>query len=138
MFSPSGKKIPCVGVSIGVERVFAILYARFKASQSAAKSRTTATDVFVIGLGSGHLEERMKITKELWDAGISTEFTFKEKPRRDAQFKYVTDESIPVSIVVDNEKVESGTVQVENNSNKEKVVIPRAELVSTVKTILGK
>ncbi|KAJ3415260.1 hypothetical protein HDV05_005270 [Chytridiales sp. JEL 0842] len=140
MFSTSGKKIPCVGISIGVERVFAILYARFKASQknSASKAKTTSTDVFIVGLGNGHLEERMSIARELWDAGISAEFTFKEKPRKDAQFKVIGDEMIPVSVVIDNAKAEEGMAQVENNVTKEKVVVPRAEVKDAVKKMLGK
>ena len=32
MFDPKGKKVPCVGVSIGVERVFAIMEAKLQVS----------------------------------------------------------------------------------------------------------
>lgn len=76
MFSGSKKldSVPCVGVSIGVERVFAILMQRIKdAEKSGAKSqyRAKPVDCFVMSMGGdGFLKERMKVAKSLWDAGI--------------------------------------------------------------------
>ncbi|KAJ3011127.1 UNVERIFIED_CONTAM: hypothetical protein HDU68_001813 [Siphonaria sp. JEL0065] len=139
MFSPSGKKIPCVGVSVGVERVFAILLAKLRASKTTTKSRTTATQVYIVGLGNGHLEDRMKLAKLLWDAGVATEFTFKEKPRRDAQFKVVSEEGIPVSIVFDDAKFGAGKVQVEDNigAGKDKIVVDVKDAVAAVQKLLG-
>ncbi|KAI9342670.1 hypothetical protein BDR26DRAFT_933577 [Obelidium mucronatum] len=140
MFSPSGKKIPCVGVSVGIERVFAILLAKMRANKATSKPRTTATEVYLVGLGNGHLEDRMKLAKTLWDNGVATEFTFKEKPRRDAQFKVVGEEGIPVSIVFDDAKFGAGKVQVEDNVGeaKEKVVVELKDVVKTVEKFLGR
>jgi len=45
MFDPKGHKVPCVGLSIGVERIFAIVEQRLKTSGQ--KIRTTETQVFV-------------------------------------------------------------------------------------------
>lgn len=45
--------VPCVGVSIGVERVYAILNARL----AQQKARSKETDVFVLALGGGLLPE---------------------------------------------------------------------------------
>ncbi|KAJ3064002.1 hypothetical protein HDU98_000239 [Podochytrium sp. JEL0797] len=138
MFSPSGKKIPCVGVSVGVERVFAILLAKMKAEKEKGKVRTTATQVYLVGLGPGHLEDRMKFAKEMWEAGVACEYMFKEKPRRDAQFKVVSEEGIPVSVVFDAAKFGEGNVQVEENSGaKGKVVVSVAEAVAEVCRLLG-
>lgn len=60
--------VPCVGVSIGVERVYAILENRRRAQ--AAKPRQKETDVYIMALGGGLMLERMKFAKLLWDAGI--------------------------------------------------------------------
>ena len=67
MFAQKGVKIPCVGFSIGVERVYSIL--KHKASMAEKKPRHIDTDVYVVSI-DGLLEERMKICAELWDAGI--------------------------------------------------------------------
>jgi histidyl-tRNA synthetase len=61
-------QVPCVGVSIGVERVFSVLEARLAAG--ALRVRTTEVDVYVISAQKNFLEERMKICNQLWDAGI--------------------------------------------------------------------
>ena len=63
-------KIPCVGISFGVERIFSIILAR-RAHQE-AEAKTKEVDVFVMSIGGdGLVAERMKIAKTLWQAGIS-------------------------------------------------------------------
>lgn len=69
MFSPSSTKIPCVGISFGVERIFALLLAKAKA-KGEGDARGKATEVYVMSVGDGLLEERMGVCSELWKAGI--------------------------------------------------------------------
>jgi histidyl-tRNA synthetase len=69
------ERVPCVGVSIGVERVYAILEARRRAQE--AKPRSKETDVYIMALGGGLLQERMKFAKKLWDAGIRVSYSVK-------------------------------------------------------------
>jgi histidyl-tRNA synthetase len=69
----AAKGIPCVGVSVGVERVFSILLQKEKEKAAQGKTmlgRKNATEVFVMSIGDGLLIERMAIAKELWAAGI--------------------------------------------------------------------
>lgn len=44
MFDPKGRSVPCVGVSIGIERLFSIMEANL-AKQSNNKIRTVDTQV---------------------------------------------------------------------------------------------
>ena len=69
MFDPRGKQVPCVGLSIGIERIFSIMEARAKVA-GAATVRTVETQVMVASGQKNLLEERMKICTQLWDAGI--------------------------------------------------------------------
>lgn len=70
MFSSGKEKIPCVGISFGVERIFSIL--KMQATESGSENlRGKDVDVFVMSVGDGLLAERMKLCKELWDAGLS-------------------------------------------------------------------
>jgi histidyl-tRNA synthetase len=66
MFDPKNRKVPCVGVSIGVERIFSLLEAR-KADQAL---RSSPIEVYVASAQKGLVEERMKICTMLWSAGI--------------------------------------------------------------------
>lgn len=65
---PTGKKVPCVGVSIGIERLFSILEQHNEVA--ATKARTRDTEVYVVSAHKGLFEDRMKLVAELWDAGI--------------------------------------------------------------------
>ena len=68
MFDPKGRSVPCVGVSIGIERLFAIMEAR--ADKSALKVRTTDTEVYVCSAQKGLMDERMKLLTTLWDSNV--------------------------------------------------------------------
>ena len=66
--SAEGKRapqLPCVGVSIGIDRIFALLWPQWSQIE-----RTKDTLVYVMAAGDGLLLERMKLVKELRDAGI--------------------------------------------------------------------
>ena len=69
MFDPKGRPVPCIGLSIGIERLFSILEARAKVG-GAARVRTVETQVMVASGQKGLLEERMRLCRQLWDAGI--------------------------------------------------------------------
>ncbi len=66
LFDPKAKAVPCVGVSIGIERILAILENR----EANLKARTVETEVYVAAAQKNLLEERMRICAELWDNGI--------------------------------------------------------------------
>jgi hypothetical protein len=75
MFDPKHKNVPCVGVSIGVERVFSVIEARISSSKS--KVRTTEEEVYVASGQKNLLEDRMRLCRELWDADIKVMQTLK-------------------------------------------------------------
>lgn len=65
-----GKKsagIPCVGVSIGLDRIFAIVWPKWVEKGMRSKS----TMVYVLSAGDGLLEERVALVHELREAGIN-------------------------------------------------------------------
>lgn len=61
-------QVPCVGISIGVERVFSVMEAKLAAGE--LKVRTSDVQCYVASAQKNFLEERMKICAELWSAGI--------------------------------------------------------------------
>ena len=66
MFDPKNRDVPCVGVSVGIERLFSIMEAKAKTT----KVRTTETEVYVASAQKNLLEERMNLCNMLWDAGV--------------------------------------------------------------------
>jgi histidyl-tRNA synthetase len=63
----SGKQIPSVGVSFGVERIFHILEENYKKD---LLIRENETEVVVASIGKNMIKERLRMTNELWGAGI--------------------------------------------------------------------
>lgn len=72
MFDSKNKQVPCVGVSIGVERIFSVLEAKLAAKETVV--RTAEVEVFVASAQKNFLEHRMRICKMLWNAGIKVCF----------------------------------------------------------------
>ena len=67
--SSDGKKVqnlPCVDVSIGLDRVFAILWPKWVARGMRSKD----TMAYVVSVGDGLLKERVRLVRELREAGI--------------------------------------------------------------------
>jgi histidyl-tRNA synthetase len=71
--SGEGKKassIPCVGVSMGLDRIFAILWPRWVERGM----RSKGTMVYVMSAGDGLLQERVQLVQGLREAGINVSF----------------------------------------------------------------
>ncbi|KAF2224958.1 histidyl-tRNA synthetase mitochondrial precursor [Elsinoe ampelina] len=108
----SGRTVPCVGISFGVERIFSITKARIEAENS-AKLRTSDTEVYVMAIGgTGMLKERMEISKRLWEAGIKAEFLWKVKPKFDKQFQAAERGGVPWSILLGDEEMRDGKCKI--------------------------
>ncbi|KAF8753795.1 WHEP-TRS domain [Rhizoctonia solani] len=76
------------------------------------RGRSKATEVFVVSVGEGLIEERMRLAKELWDVGIKAEYMYKITPRLDAQFKVMDKELIPYAVMLGPDEVKEGKVKV--------------------------
>ena len=66
-------KVPCVGLSIGVERLFAVMEAKLKLEN--VKVRATHTQVYISTPQKGLVEERLKLCQLLWAANIKVHFS---------------------------------------------------------------
>jgi histidyl-tRNA synthetase len=72
----SGKAVPSVGVSVGIERVFSILEER-----AGAEVRATSTQIFVAQASKNLTTERMKLLNEFWSNGIAAETLYSDNPK---------------------------------------------------------
>uniref|UniRef100_A0A3P8X955 histidine--tRNA ligase n=1 Tax=Esox lucius TaxID=8010 RepID=A0A3P8X955_ESOLU len=131
MFDPKGRKVPCVGVSIGIERVFSIL--EQKAEASAEKVRTTETQVMVASAQKNLLEERLKLTAELWNAGIKAEVMYKKNPKLLSQLQHCEDSGIPLVAILGEQELKDGVVKLRDVHSREEADVLRAELVEEIK-----
>lgn len=148
MFSGSKRPdaVPCVGVSIGVERVFSILMQRIQEMQARGERssvRQKEVEVFVLSMGDGLLLERMRVCKMLWDAGIKAEFLPKKKPKMQQQFAVVDKEQIPFAVLLAPGEWANGTVRVKQQIGKDEAgddkgtEVPLTELASFIRSKLA-
>lgn len=128
----SAKNVPCVGVSVGIERVFAIMQknAEKRAKASGAKLRENNTQVLVVSIGPNLLEERMKLCRDLWDAGVNAEFIYQEKPSSKSQMAVADEKQIPFVVIIGEQEVKDGVVQLKELATRKQEEIKRDEIAS--------
>ena len=112
----SGKAVPAVGVSIGIERVFAIMELQMRAAAEAAsgKIRETETQVLVASVGSGLQRKRMALAAKLWAVGVKAEFGFKPNPKMGDQLGYALKSGIPFLALFGEDELAKGVVKLKD------------------------
>uniref|UniRef100_A0A8D1VIZ3 histidine--tRNA ligase n=1 Tax=Sus scrofa TaxID=9823 RepID=A0A8D1VIZ3_PIG len=135
MFDPKGHTVPCVGLSIGVERIFSIVEQRMKTFGE--KIRTTETQVFVATPQKNFLRERLKLIAELWDAGIKAELMYKNNPKLLTQLHYSEDMGIPLVVIIGEQELKEGFIKLRSVASREEVAIKRENLVAEIQKRLS-
>ncbi|KAL0952083.1 hypothetical protein HGRIS_008719 [Hohenbuehelia grisea] len=142
-----GKKappgVPCIGVSIGVDRIFAILWPKWVERGGRAKE----TKAYVMAAGDGLLEERIELARDLREAGVPTDFLLKSKPKLPAQFAAGERDEVPFAIILGADELKEGFVVVKEQrweikdgarvkieSSDKGTRVRRAELVEWLKS----
>ncbi|XP_050416694.1 histidine--tRNA ligase, cytoplasmic isoform X2 [Patella vulgata] len=135
MFDPKNKIVPCVGVSIGIERIFSILEARAMASEK--KGRTTSTEVYVISAQKNMLEHRLQLCKELWDSDIKTEQSYKKNPKMLDQFQACENNGIPLAVIIGDSEIKNNVVKLRIIETRAEREVPRSEMVEEIRKELA-
>lgn len=127
--------VPCVGVSFGVERLFAVMEAKIKRDTLAF--RTVKTEVYVATPQKGLVEERLKLCQILWDAEIKTEHSYKGNPKILHQLQYCEENSIPYAVIVGEEEIKNNQVKLRDIKTRAEDTISRDALISEIKKRLN-
>ncbi|KAJ3572148.1 hypothetical protein NP233_g3275 [Leucocoprinus birnbaumii] len=136
-------QLPCVGVSIGMDRIFALLWPKWEEKGMRSKE----TMVYVMSAGDGLLVERVSLVNELREAGIKTDFLAKNKPKLPAQFAAGEKDEVPFAVILGGDELKAGLVTVKEqkwefvDGKKDKVKsadqgtqVKREELVQWIKS----
>merc|ERR1739844_367363 len=129
MFDPKKRNVPCVGVSIGIERLFSIMEANI-AKNKTLVPRTIETEVFVASAQKNLMEERMKLCADLWDGGIRAEQSYKKNPKMLNQLQYCEAERIPYTIIIGEDELKKGIVKLRTVETRDEVEIARDNIIS--------
>ncbi|KAK9299923.1 hypothetical protein QLX08_007161 [Tetragonisca angustula] len=135
MFDSKNKSIPCVGLSLGVERIFNVL--ETKLSERGVKTRTTEVEVFVATAQKNLHEERMKLLSVLWDADVKAEQFYKRNVKLLAQLQYCEESGIPLVVIIGEGELARGEVTLRDVASRAEVSIPRASLIQEIRKRLA-
>jgi len=125
----SGNATPCVGVSVGVERVFAIME-RLMEERSGDELRGGAQiQVLVASVGNDLLRERMNIAQRLWESGISAEFGLTGNRKFTKQLQDALERRIPFMVIIGADELKRRVVKVKNLREKYEHVVPFSAMV---------
>jgi len=125
----TGKDLPAVGGSMGLDRLFAAL------SESGLIAPQTAAEVIVFNLDKNLQAEYANLATNLRLAGIDTEFYF-EPAKLDKQFKYAEAKNIQVAVIFGAEESKKRQVNLKNLKEKKQITVDLDNIVSEVKSML--
>ncbi|KAL3772782.1 hypothetical protein ACHAWU_003341 [Discostella pseudostelligera] len=132
MFQEAGKVTPCVGVSVGIERVFTLMEERLRQEQGGSIKQPNVA-VLVASAGDNLLRERMKLAKVLWDANISAEFSQQENPKLKFEIANALDRQIPFMVIAGEEEAKEGKCKVKDLKARTEETVDVSELVKTLR-----
>jgi histidyl-tRNA synthetase len=121
----SGRDIPAVGVSLGLERLLVILEER------EGNQNIIGTQVWVTVFNAEHQNHSLQVAQTLREAGIKTDVSFKSN-KLSKQFKEAHKRNIPHVIVVGPDDVEAGTIQWKNMTSGEQKSCTIDELITAL------
>lgn len=135
MFDPKNKTVPCVGMSLGIERIFSVLETSI--AKKGMKTRTTEVQVYVATAQKNLHEERMRILAELWESNIKAEQSYKKSPKLLAQLQHCEEYGVPIAIIIGEGEIKKGEVTLRVVKTREEIKVPRANLIEELNTRLA-
>ncbi|KAK3428480.1 histidine--tRNA ligase, cytoplasmic [Eucalyptus grandis] len=126
------KQVPAVGVSLGIERVFAIMENQI--------IRPTETQVLIGSLGDD-LPLTAKLVKEFWVAGLKAEFLIDKRVRK--HIDYAKEYRIPWLVLVGERELSEerepseAVVKLKDFENAKEEVVRRSAIVQLLLNRLG-
>lgn len=137
----SSREIQCVGVSIGVERILALMESeggRAGGQESGqANSQEANVNVFVASVGRNLLADRMAVCKQLWTNNISAEFSYQEHPKLKKQMDDVLRRCIPFMVIIGEDELAQGVVKVKNMTARTEHVVPLANVANFIASLIA-
>ncbi|GLT71545.1 hypothetical protein SLA2020_435550 [Shorea laevis] len=126
------KQVPAVGVSLGIERVFAIMEQLQKDQNQT--TRATKTEVLVSILGDD-LTQAAELVSELWDAGLKAEYLVNKRVMK--HIDRAKDSRIPWMVIVGEQEMNEGIVKLKDIEAAKEEKIPRSRVVEELKRRLN-
>ncbi|GAB4861185.1 hypothetical protein Ancab_036342 [Ancistrocladus abbreviatus] len=126
------KQVPAVGVSLGIERVFAIMEQIQKDQKQVIRANETQVLVSIIG---DELPLAAELVSELWSAKFKAEYLVSK--RFSKHLELPKELRIPLQVIVGSHELERGIVKIKDWEAKEEYEIPRSKMVEELQKQLS-
>lgn len=123
-------KLPGVGISIGLTRLFDQLNAH-----KLLPPAPSTVQVLVLQMDQQLTSYYLKLGTELRNAGLNVE-NYLEPAKLDKQFKYADKAGIPVGVLVGSNEQARGTVIIKDLFAKTQEEVPQADMVAKIQQML--
>ncbi|KAH9307464.1 hypothetical protein KI387_035375 [Taxus chinensis] len=130
----SGKQVPAVGVSLGIERVFTIMEQQEQDRQKVI--RATQTEVLVVVLGDD-MGVAIKLVSELWAGKLKAEFALTPIKKIGKQVQYALESGIPYMLIMGDNELQKGLVNLKDIQANQQEEVPRDKIVEELKKRLN-
>ena len=104
-----GRKIPAVGASIGVDRLFAALQ-----KLGLVEEVVSTAHVVVTVMEQSRMADYQKLTRELREAGINTELYLGEERTLGKQLQYANRQQIHLAVIIGSDEFAKDEVTIKN------------------------
>ncbi|HXM81377.1 MAG TPA: histidine--tRNA ligase [Burkholderiales bacterium] len=124
-------KLPGVGISIGLTRLFS----KLKEVGLLQPAKRTPTEAFIATMDHQYLDWYLNIARLLREAGVNTE-VYLENAKLRNQLAHADKKGFRLALIAGQSEVERNVVQIKDLSTKTASEFPLAEVVSAVKNAL--
>jgi len=124
-------KLPGVGISIGLTRLFS----KLREAGLLHAVEKTPTEALVVTMDHRYLDWYLDIARLLREAGVNTE-VYLESAKLRNQLAYADKKGFRLALIAGQSEVERNVVQIKDLSTKTASEFPLAEVVSAVKSAL--
>src|SRR3990167_9289060 len=104
------KEIPCIGLSIGLERIFVLL--KEKLATANKDIRESETEFLIATIGKGLSNAKIELVGELWNAGLKAEILYENNPKIQKHNDLAGAAKIPFVIWIGESELNAGIVKV--------------------------
>ncbi|KAM3135383.1 hypothetical protein pb186bvf_012541 [Paramecium bursaria] len=128
----SANQIPCVGASIGIERVMVILEEQAKLKKDVKEN---PSQFIVATIPSKNIDinaHKFAIYDKLWEAGFKGDVIHKLNWNLGKQLTYANDQQIPFAVVFGEDEINKGLVKLKNLVDKTEQEVSVNDLVQVL------
>jgi histidyl-tRNA synthetase len=129
----TGRDLPCVGVSFGIDRIFTAM----DLLGIGAEAPVTATQALVTLLGAENIAASFAAAMTLRAADVRTEVYADEAKALKAQISFADKKGIPLLIVVGDDERGAGTVTLRDLRARQQETLPLNQLAARAREILA-